>query len=329
VNGGFLRGPNQSITGGATFNGTTAFSDVVLTQNGSATASLINFTSSGAIVSNGPIRWDGGLQTSGGTLQINNNGSVDASAVEIDGGVTIASGGILDAAQSSKLVLGAGSHTTVQAGAKLVANASATIELNSAMLSNDGTQTGTLNVNAGSTVIGAGTFGALAINREGEVSPGDNGVGSSTLAVLNLNPGGRYRFDLSSAQAAPGIGTDLFTATAQVDFSALGTAPASRFTIELQTVDSAGNPASLTDFDPTIPTAFTLATGASLLGSFSPLDFNVDTTGFLNVTDPGAFHVGISADSNSLLLVYVPEPASSVLLLAGGMMLAAPRRRRR
>ncbi len=337
VNGGFLGvGGTHAFAGGSALNGSiTALGSTVTTAGAVA---LTNATVRGAVTvaTGSTVAATGAVLSSAGTLAV--SGTVNSTGFEIGGVLRVESGGVISNTGSA-LVLGGGSRTTVAAGGSLrtAAGAGTTIELNGGLLVVNGSLNGTVgavtygttNVNYGGTLKGAGSFGAVAVSDGGRISPG-NSPGAASVSALTFAPGGRYDFELNSAHAAPGIGADFLAVTGTLDLAA-GTTPNSRFTVGLFTLDGSTSPAALTDFDPSQPYRFLLATAAAITG-FSAGEFAVDTSGFLNGTAGGAFAIAQEANpgGGSDLVVRwtpVPEPNAAALLLAGAALGLARRRR--
>jgi hypothetical protein len=193
------------------------------------------------------------------------------------------------------------------------------IELNSAVLTNHGTQSGRLNVNFGSLAQGSGTFGSVYVNEGGRFSAGA-GPAAVNLAALTLGSGGHYTFELASTSAGAGIGADFLNIAGQLQIDA-GTTADTRFTIAIV-------PLSTLAFDSTQAFTFTLATASGGIIGFAADRFAIDSSGFGSTLNGGTFT--ISQSGNNLLLQFapIPEPSTWAMMLAGTGLLVMLRRRR-
>ena len=164
INGGFLRGPGvHTLMAGSTnsFNATTINTGTVLQQNGSA--AFIDVTNVGQLNNNAPLTWDGGLNNGGATLTIGNTAAV--SEWNNAGLVVISSSGVLNN-HATDLTSYGGGQITVNSGGTLNADSQSegvALDLQDSLLVNNGTVTGTTNVNYGATVQGSGSFGLINV----------------------------------------------------------------------------------------------------------------------------------------------------------------------
>ncbi len=184
VSNGFLVGAGtQTLTGGATLTGVTTASSVTISQTGVAAVS--NFTHNGQFnnAAGQTLNWTNGMITSAGRLTI--AGTLTASDFVSDGVVTINGGGAINNS-GSNLVLGGGSRTTINPSGALATASGTTIELNGGLLINNGTITGTTNVNYGSLAKGAGMYGVVNVSQGGVYAPG-NSPGIVTAAAVSFD----------------------------------------------------------------------------------------------------------------------------------------------
>ncbi len=319
VQGGSLFGPGtQSIgAGGASFTGTTSYAP--LTQTGPAV--LRSFTNAGAFTNNGLLTWNGGRNDDAGVMTI--NAVANLSNVSSRGVLTVNSGGVINNTVSS-LVFGGGSRTTINSGGVLNALGGTTVELNGGLLTNNGTITGTLNVNYGGTARGAGIFGTVNVGDGGKFSPGS---GPITVNALNLAATGAYRFEL--ADAALAAAAPALVNAGPLAFAAPGS-PDARFRFELASVTAASAPGLTLGFDPARAQDFVIARNLGGITGFDVAAVLVDTSAFLNATQGGAFTVGVLGNDLVLHFQPVPEPGVNAGLAAGTVLaaLASFRRRR-
>ena len=331
----------------------TALVGTTLAQTDGGAATLNNVTVRGTLnQTSGTLALDNALVLGSG--QVIANGTVNAAGTEIQGVTTVNSGGTL-ATNGTSLYLTGGSRTTVNNGGTLAAAGGTTIELNSALLTNNGTQTGTLDVNYGSTANGSGTFGSVNVNTGGKfgsnsVQAGVEMVGFSTLHLtgggglaataprvgpqpsaapgttnvgsLTLHGGGTFSIRVQNAAGAPGSGYDLTHATGTLTLAS-DASSSNPIVIALSSLNSNGNPGAAANFDPTGNDSFVLVQAdGGILGYQGPGEFDVDTSGFENATDGGTFSV--TGQGNDLDLVFtsaVPEPSTWVLLGVGAGLL--------
>ena len=185
-------GTQRVLTSGATFSTPTAsvltiFNGVNLSIGGPTTFNQVNNSGAVTVAAGQTLTWNDG-QNDQGTLTA--NGTVNTSGWTSTGVITINGGGTV-ANTGSNLVLGGGSRTTTNAssGAGVAAGTLSTatgtsIELNGALLVNNGTQAGTLNVNYGSQARGTCQFGNVTVNEGGQF--GNNGATSGSSGAGNM-----------------------------------------------------------------------------------------------------------------------------------------------
>jgi T5SS/PEP-CTERM-associated repeat protein len=302
VRDGFLRGPGEhsilDSTSPTTFTAITTFNSTSIVQNGAA--SFVNFVNGGALTNNVPLTFDGGVIASTGSVQVHS--TLTTLDVGNSGVVTVNSGGVIDN-QVGNFVCGGGSRTLVNSGGVINLASGTTVELNGALLVNDGTINGDTNVNFGSLATGTGEFGLVNITQGGEFSPG-NSPGQATLAAANFGAGGRYRFELSDAAGSAGAGYDSLLIDGDLNISA-GATTNSRFTIEVASLDGLNQPGQAEGFDPAQSYAFTLATTGAGITGFAPEKFAIDVSDFENDLAGGRFSL-VESDSK-LVLRFSPQ----------------------
>ncbi|HEY1683270.1 MAG TPA: hypothetical protein VGG19_00785, partial [Tepidisphaeraceae bacterium] len=184
ISNAFLRGTGaHTILAGAssTFNGITTYNSTVVTQSGPAVFN--NFTNGGTINNNAALTFSGG--TNAGTGIINVNNALSTQDFGSEGVINIAAGATLTNSVSD-IYLEGGSRTyvgtTANPGGAITLQGGTTLEVNGALLVNDGTISGTTDVNYGGTAEGTGTYGPTNVTFGGVLQPG-----ISTIVVIANN----------------------------------------------------------------------------------------------------------------------------------------------
>ena len=301
VSGGFLRGPGtHAIVGPASFSGVTALADSNIVQG--APTTLSNFINSGAFANNAPLTWNGGSNTGTGSLSVSS--TLNAAAFENEGALTINTTGVLTN-NGSALVSTAGSNLNVKAGGTLDVSANS-LDLNGAVLVNNGTIKGTTNVNSGSVAEGAGTYGQVNVTSGGTFHPG-NSPGTATSSGVNLGPGGRYQFDVNNATGTGGTNWSLWNVDGPLTVSA-GNTSNSRFTISINSLDANGAPAVAAGFLPGGTYAWNIATYQSIAG-WSPGEFTIDASGLAGRSTQSM--LALKSDGQRVTLTYEGLPGDT------------------
>ncbi|MBN2022979.1 MAG: autotransporter-associated beta strand repeat-containing protein [Pirellulales bacterium] len=138
--------------------------------------------------------------------------------------------------------------------------------------------------------------GAVSIRSGGAFAPG-SGVGSATTGGAAWYGGGAYLFDITDADATPGVGWDLWNVGGSLSIT-------SGFTIAVTTL-SGGIAGAMADFDNQLSYSWLLAEATGTVSGFDYL--NLDTTGFQNALD-GALSLSHSGDYKRIYLDYLPTP---------------------
>jgi hypothetical protein len=223
VGGGFLTGPGSFATsaGGSTaFAGGTTAASANITLNGAD--SLTNFSQGGqlSVATTRTATFTRVTNTSSGRLTV--NGTANVSDFVSDGQLTIPSGGTLNNAGSS-LFLGGGSRTTINSGGSINLAGGVTIELNGGLLVNDGTITGTTDVNYGSLAKGTGLYGLVNVGQGGVFTPG-NSPGIVTAAAVHFDNtvvSGAPTLEIELAGTTPGAEYDQLHVTGQLSLGGI------------------------------------------------------------------------------------------------------------
>jgi len=293
VIGGFLRGAGtHNIDSVNSFNGTTFGGDVALTQN--ARLTLNNVNNSGNFNSNASLIWDGGSNTSAGSVNV--NAAMTVSAFENNGAITVNSGGALTGS-ATKLVSGGGSRMTINPGGQVILSG-VSLDLNGALLVNNGTMTGTTNVNFGSLAKGGGTFGAVNVTDGGKFSPG-NSPGAATTGSTSWGAGGGYLFEINDAAGTAGANWDLWNINGGLSITA-GTTNNSRFTISIASLTGGNAPGTAANFNAAQNYSWLIASTTAGITGFDTSKFTIDPSAFTNPISGGTF--SLNQTGNNLFL---------------------------
>jgi hypothetical protein len=191
------------------------------------------------------------------------NGTVTASDFVSNGIVTINANGALNNGGSS-ITLGGGSQTTINATGDLSTAGGTTIELNGGLLINNGTISGTTDVNYGSLAKGTGTYGVVNVNQGGIYSPG-NSPGIVTAAAVNFAStpvnSGAAQLQIELAGTTPGTQYDQLHVIGQLSLGGI---------LQVSLIDG---------FSPVLGNSFDILDWGSLLGHFGSLNLPALSTG--------------------------------------------------
>jgi T5SS/PEP-CTERM-associated repeat protein len=301
VNGGFLRGSGtHAIIGGGTsaFNGVTTFNSTVIVQDGAA--KFDNSINGGVLTSNAALAFDGVANAASGAITVNSTlATIDFTN---NGVVTVNDGGTISNLEGN-LVGGGGSRTTVNPGGAINLEGGATLELNGALLVNNGVITGPANVNYGSLAKGSGSYDTVNVFDGGAFSPG-NSPGEVSVGSMSLNAGGRLVLEIRDFDGTPGVDFDEIDVAGNLDFNA-GTTPNSKFTIALVTLDAANQPAPAANFHLNQPFSLSLFNVGGAINGFSADSIAFDLSGFENDLAGGT--LAISPSGSGLNLSFQPE----------------------
>lgn len=293
--------------------GTVTFGNVLLTGTSSftqAAGSTLNTT--GDFTANPATSF-----TLNGTA--NTLGASFSGAVAIHAGATLANSG-------DTLFLVGSQGVSVSANGTLSTTAGTAIEVGTTLV-NNGTQTGTLHVNAGGVLKGNGSFGDTTLGVGALLSPG-NLLGTSTLARLTLEPGAELQFEFNNILATAGNGADFLNITGQLDLSA-GLSTAGAFKLSLVSLTNGGQLGAISGFDPLAPFSLLFAAADGGITGFAPGAFAIDLGGFANNLAGGSFQVAQQGNELRLNFVPVPEPSSFATCALGSLLALAARKRRR
>lgn len=273
--------------------------------------------STGATLSLGASPVLGALDGAGGTVNLGSNtltvGNAANNLSSSFGGVISGNGSLVKAGTGTLTLSGANSYsgTTSVQGGKLVVNGSAT--------------SSAFTVNAGASLGGNGSIGALTVAEDGILSPGNS---PGTLHARNTlwEGGGVYLWEISRATGDPGSQWDLLSVNGVLT---LGSTSDNPFTIAIASLDLDGDAGAASNFDPAQTYTWIIASASNGIAGFDAARFSIDATGFANAPHSSRFTLG--SDGTNLTLTYsaVPEPGAWGVLGALGLLVIAVQRRRR
>jgi fibronectin-binding autotransporter adhesin len=182
ISNAYLRGGGtQLVLANTKFNGVTTYNSTVITQNGLAT--FTDFTNGGTFNNNAMLTFNGATNETSGIINVNS--TINFTDFTNNGVINIASGASITSTGST-LYLGGGSRvyigTSANPGGAINLTNGATLEVNGALLVNDGTISGTTDVNYGGTAEGTGTYGPVNVTFGGVFQPG---ISSTSIIAGN------------------------------------------------------------------------------------------------------------------------------------------------
>jgi fibronectin-binding autotransporter adhesin len=280
-------------------------------------ASFIGVSNAGqvAIGADDALSWRGGSNTTG-TLQV--AGLVVTSGFSSGGLIEIASNGtILN--NETDLVLAGGSRTFIGTagtpGGSMLLSSATRLQLNGALLVNNGEINGDVHVNYGSLLKGGGVFGNVTVNDGGRFSPG-NSPGTARSGDATWGAGGSLLVELAAASGTAGEQWDLWAVDGILSITSGATAN-SRFTISLATLDGSDQAAPLAGFDPTREWQWQIVDTTGGIVGFDPARVTLDTQGFLSPLAGGTLQLAVQDGDLYVQFAPVPEPETWAQILAG------------
>jgi len=328
LNGGMMLGTGtHDISAVQRVVGTSIGTGVALTPR--VGASFIGVSNAGrvAIGADAGLTWRGGGNTTG-TLQV--EGLVVTSAFSSGGLIEIGPSGQLSNVETD-LVLSGGSRTFVGSAATpggfIVLSGPGRMQLNGALLVNNGEISGDVQVNYGSLLKGGGIFGNVTVNDGGRFAPG-NSPGVARSGDATWGAGGTLEVELAAASGTAGAQWDLWAIDGVLSIESGATAN-SRFTISLATLDGSDRAAPLAGFDPTRAWEWQIVDTTGGIVGFDPARVTLDSRGFLSPLAGGTLQLAVQGGDLYVQFAPVPEPETWAQLLIGlGGLGWAVRRRR-
>ena len=295
ITGGFLRGTGtHAFSTNSTFIGTTVAQGATVSQTGSST--LSNFVNGGLFNNSAALSWDSGSNAPSGTLNINNAATVDD--FTSSGIINIAVGGTLTNT-SAPLYLAGGSRTYIgtktSLGGTLTLTGGTTLEVNGALLVNDGTISGTTDVNYGGTAEGLGSYGPVNLSFGGVFQPGF----ASSVIVSNG----------ATVTALSGAGTIDNTSTGAMALTLTGNS-VSTFSGPIQNTNGSTSLAIQGTSALTLLTT-TLSNGTQSVNTFSG-GISIAAGGTVTIGASGALPVAANVVNNGSFAIHANSTAGQI-----------------
>jgi fibronectin-binding autotransporter adhesin len=311
-------GPGMMILGATnTYTGTTTINEGVLAV-----------TNGAAIADTGAVTL---ADAAGATFTVQNSETIGSlrGGGATGGDVTIASGQTLTVAETGSqtfagIISDAGGLTKTGVGTLTLTGTNtytgATTVSAGQLLVNGSSSDSAHTVGNGGTLGGTGTVGALVVQSDGTISPG-NSPGILSSGSTTWENGGNYNWQVLDATGGAGTGWDQLAITGALDLA--GLTPGG-FNVNVWSLSTfAGTTGDALNFNGSLSYSWPIATTTTGITGFDAGDFTIftasnnGTNGFTN-SFPGGFSMSVSG--NNLNLNYdptpVPEPASAFTVLA-------------
>ncbi|MFM7245368.1 MAG: beta strand repeat-containing protein, partial [Planctomycetaceae bacterium] len=320
-------------TNNPTFRGTYTLAGGTL-----ATAALSTGTGPSSATSQRRLTWTGGALTtrdastdlviagasgSGASILFDLSGA-DGKSFDVPAGRTATVGPFVTMSGTDTGFVKGGGGTLVIGGEGFATSygGSTTVSAGTLILNGDqSTATGALQVAAGATLGGSGTFGGVAtVDAGATFSPGASPGTLGFTQGLTWNPGTNYNWQMLSGTGVAGAADswDLIQVGGGLSIAATSIDP---FRINLWTLSGTGPDASgpASNFDAARSYSWTIATAAGGITGFSTSKFRIisagtnGTGGFANAFGSGTF--SIAQSGNDLNLVFTSGGGPSVITI--------------
>jgi len=221
--------------------------------------------------------------------RVNVIGNANVSDFVSDGQLTINPGAVVTNGNSS-MVLGGGSRTFIGSVATPggTLNVGPGLNLNGALLVNNGNIAGTTNVNYGGLAKGSGTYGAINVTDGGRFSPG-NSPGSVTTGATTWGPNAGYVFEINNATGVAGTNWDLWNING--DLNITPEPPATRASSSPSLHSTGQRPGNAANFNLANNYSWLIASTTTGVTGFATNKFTLDQSQFTNPIGAGSFSV--------------------------------------
>ncbi|HEY1683271.1 MAG TPA: hypothetical protein VGG19_00790 [Tepidisphaeraceae bacterium] len=321
IENAYLRGAGTNLVLANTqFNGVTTYNSTVITQTGSST--FENFTNGGTFNNNANLTFNGVTNVASGIINVNSNlTTIDFTN---EGVINIANGGNLTS-NVSDIYLGGGSRTYINAdgtGGTVTLSGGATLEVNGALLVNNGEISGPTDINYGSTVEGNGSYGLVNITFGGIFQPGISSgaiIAGNSASISALSGNGTIDNVAAAGNITLNINTNIantFSGTIQNSHGSLAlNLNGGSLTLLTQTVGSSDSINTYTG-GTAITSGSLIIAGVGAFPAGSPITNNGSFLIYANSTIgqiTGSGNLTVGSNTTSAIATLVPKSGISTL----------------